>query len=73
MKKFTAILQTNKEPKDTNSLWYHKGVLKYYGNNGWELFNEIQPEDIPINIDSIPEAKNLKEVLDYLEKQAKDY
>ena len=73
MKKFTAILQTNKEPKDTNALWYHKGVLKYYGNNGWELFNEIHPEDIPINIDSIPEAKNLKEVLDYLEKQAKDY
>lgn len=73
MKKFTAILQTNKEPKDTNALWYHKGVLKYYGNNGWELFNKIHPEDIPINIDSIPEAKNLKEVLDYLEKQAKDY
>lgn len=73
MKKFTAILQTNKEPKDTNALWYHKGVLKYYGNNGWELFNEINPEDIPISIDSIPEAKNLKEALDYLEKQAKDY
>lgn len=73
MRRFTAILQTNKEPEDLNALWYQKGILRYYEAGEWKPFNVVYPEDINIKIDAIPNVKTLKEALDYLFEKSNNY
>lgn len=73
MRRFTAILQTKKEPEDLNALWYQKGILRYYEAREWRPFNVVYPEDINIKIDAIPNIKTLKEALDYLFEKTNNY
>lgn len=73
MRRFTAILQTNREPGDLNALWYQKGILKYYEAGEWRPFNVVHPKDINIKIDAIPNVKTLKEALDYLFEKSNNY
>lgn len=73
MREFRTILQTSKEPKDINTLWYHKSVLKYYDAGEWRLFNVVHPEDVTIKIEALPQIKTLKDVLDYLFEQTNNY
>ena len=73
MRRFRAILQTNSEPGDLNTLWYQKGILKYYENGEWRPFNVVHPKDINIKIDAIPNVKTLKEALDYLFEKSNNY
>lgn len=73
MREFRTILQTNKEPKDIHTLWYYRGILKYYDAGEWRPFNVVYPEDIAIKIDALPQVKNLKDVIDYLFEKTNNY
>lgn len=73
MRKFRAIVQTNKEPEDIHTLWYYKGILRYYDDGEWKPFNIVHPEDIAIKINALPKVKNLKEALDYLFEKTNNY
>lgn len=73
MREFRTILQTSKEPKDIHTLWYYKGILKYYDAGEWKPFNVVYPEDIAIKIDALPRVKNLKDAIDYLFEKTNNY
>lgn len=73
MRRFRAIIWTNKEPEDINTLWYSKGVLKYFDTGEWKPLNVVHPEDISITIEALPNIKNLKEALDYLFEKTNNY
>lgn len=73
MRRFRAIVQTNKEPEDINILWYSKGILKYFDAGEWKPLNVVHPEDISITIEALPNIKNLKEALDYLFEKTNNY
>lgn len=60
MRKFRAIVETNKEPEDHEVLWYYKKVLYYYHNDGWEKF----VADADIGIDNLPKDEILKLIND---------
>lgn len=36
---FREIVWSNAEPTDKNVLWLHKGLIKYYGSQGWQSIN----------------------------------
>ena len=72
MRKFRALIQTNKEPEDTNVLWYYKGKVLYFDGT-WRPLNKVKPEEITVHIESLPNVSNLKDALDYLTYQSNNY
>lgn len=62
MRRFRAIIQTNKEPEDKEVLWYFKKKLLYF-DGGWKPFNPMSAGDIAFNNDK---ASSVEEALIYL-------
>lgn len=72
LRRFRAVIQSNKEPEDKHVLWYYKGVL-YYFEDSWMPFNVSQIKDVKVHIDSLPNIRTLQEALEYLAQQSKSY
>lgn len=63
MRKFRAIVQTRKEPQDHEVLWYWKGKVLFWNNNGWEPFYLTDASEVLYKFNDI---LTVKEALDKL-------
>lgn len=66
MRKFRAIVQTPKEPQDHEVLWYWKGKVLFWNNNGWEPFHLIDAAEVAYNSEEAEEVNSVQEALDKL-------
>lgn len=64
MRIFRAIVQDIKEPEDINVLWYWKGKLLYYGENGWEPFHPLYASEIEYSSEEAEEVRSVQDALD---------
>lgn len=62
MRRFRAIIQSNKEPEDKEVLWLFKKRILYWDNEEWRALKFLGGEDIAI--DGIPGISNVQEVYD---------
>ena len=63
IRRFRAIIQTNKEPEDHEVIWLVKGKLLYW-DNGWEILCTLDISDIIYEHGSLKGVKNVKQALD---------
>lgn len=72
IRKFRAIVQTPVEPQDHEVLWYWKGELLFWNNDGWEPFHtNFKASDI--NFDSyFLEGDDVEDVLKELIRICKE-
>lgn len=73
MRKFRAIVQTNKEPEDINVIWYYKGVLKYFDGGEWKPLININSNSITIHTGNLPNINNLEDAIEYLSSKSYEY
>lgn len=62
MRRFRGIVQSNKEPKDKEILWYYKGELLFFNNGEWQPFLKLILDSDSITGDYIS-TKDLNEAL----------
>ncbi len=66
MRRFRAIIQTDKEPKDHEVIWYYKGKLLYFNEGKWEPFLLVDALEIPYKTEEDESISTVQEALDKL-------